>query len=405
MRRSHFLPALLAAVLCLGGCTSWMDGDFSAVSPHAEAYTQTDQTKQTTASNYDELKTVLLRMVQAGSETAAVDVSQYGSDLDRHIAAVIQDVQQTDPLTAYAVSYIEIKTSEVGVRHMAFVTIQYSKTAAQLRAVDVAWGASGVRTRMEAALEEAKPGLTLRVSAYEELDLQSMAARYYLAHLDTVMECPTVTVDVYPEQGSNRILDIQFSYSTPQQTLMAMADEVQVMLTSAAGYVRGQETEIAVAERLNSFLCPLYTQQGITSTPVYSLLFEGVGDSQWIARVFCLLCQRVELNCWVVEGTLLGERYCWNILELDGEYYHIDLLESWATGAFSLRFDDEMENYWWQTEQYPACVRPDEPPAAPQTTSPEQETIPETTAPGETESPAGSEETAPDVPPDETDGG
>lgn len=398
MRQIRLLLLLLVAVLCLGGCAGWMDGSFASVSPHAEVYAQTELAKQATASNYDELKKVLIRLVQSGVETAVVDVSQYSAELEQHIPTVIRDVQRTDPLTAYAVSAIEIKTSEVGVRHVAAVTIQYSKTAAQLRAIDTAWGANGIRTRVEAALDEAKSGLTLRVSAYEELDLQHMAEQYYFAHLDTVMECPIVTVDIYPKQGNTRILDIQFLYTTPQQTLLSMADEVQVMLTSAAGYVRGQETQTAMAERLNSFLRPLYSQQGVTSTPVYSLLFEGIGDDRWTANVFQLLCQQVELNCWVVEGTLDGDTRFWNILELDGEYYHIDLLESWALGSLSLRYDDEMVGYAWQTEQYPACDRPENPPTAPTVPPPETEAVPDSsTEPEPTNSSGQPEETVPNT--------
>ena len=398
----------LALVTVLGGCRL-RDRTYGRVTPHAEAYVQTDPAELERASDDRELYDLLVRLIDSGVTSAVVDVSQYGENWQQDVEQVVADVRRSDPLAAYAVNGLQISTAEVGVRSMATVTISYSKTTTQLRAIQSAWGYEGIRSKVESALKNAEPSLTLRVTAYQFLDLNAIVQTYYRENLDQVMECPRVTVHTYPNHGTNRIMDIRFHYSTDQQTLQQMAREVQVMLSSASGYIRGQETELEKAERLSFFLQPLVSQEGSTTTPVYSVLYQGLGDSSAVATVFDLLCREVNLECQVVKGTWNGQEHCWNILRLDGVYYHLDLPCSWMQGAFRLTFDDEMSAYDWDTGIYPQCQRPQEPdptenpdpPPEGGTTGdpdPTNPTEPEPTEPGDATGPAEPDPTVPDEP-------
>ena len=109
---------------------------------------------------------------------------------------------------------------------------------------------------MTAALERVEPAITLQVTNYQPVNLDLFVRTYYEDHLETIMECPQVVVQVYPEQGSERVVEIQFLYSASQETLLQMRQEVQVLLNSAAGYVEGQTSEEIKASRLYAFLRP-----------------------------------------------------------------------------------------------------------------------------------------------------
>lgn len=371
MKKRSVLLLVLALCVLLCGCDGWRAGSFVSITPHTEAYSQAEPEQTENADSYDQMIALLVQFVQNRTEQATVDVSRYKGELEKHLPRIIRQVKSTDPLTAYAVREITVDIAEVGVRRMASVQIQYSRSAYQMQNIESAWGAVGIENKVHTALSQAQTSLTLQVKDYEEVNLTEIVSRYYETNLDTVMECPTVTHTAYPNYGSTRILDISFNYTLPRQSLLDMAGEVKLMLSSASGYVRGQDTELAKAERLNSFLRPLFAETGTSPTPVYSLLYQGIGDSHSIATVFGLLCEEVGLTCQVVSGTKNGEVYYWNILDLDGLHYHADLHSSWLSGQPLLRFDDEMTDCQWNTELYPPCPRPEIP-----VTEPTEEPLP-----------------------------
>ena len=133
-------------------------------------------------------------------------------------------------------------------------------------------GENGIKSRVTAALERVEPAITLQVTNYQPVNLDLFVRTYYEDHLETIMECPQVVVQVYPEQGSERVVEIQFLYSASQETLLQMRQEVQVLLNSAAGYVEGQTSRKSRQAGCMRFSAPLFVQSRPSETPVYSLL-------------------------------------------------------------------------------------------------------------------------------------
>ncbi len=211
------------------------------------------------------------------TDQATVDVSQYDGNLEKELDLATREVMETDPVVAYAVEDIRLQQTEVGVRQMVSVEILYSRTQEEIQAIQSAWGESGIKNRVIGALERAEPAITLQVANYQPVNLDRFVRTYYEEHLETIMECPQVVVQVYPDQGSERVVEIQFRYSISQETLLQMRRDVQVLLNSAAGYVEGLTSEQVKANRLYAFLRPLFVQSRPSETPVYSLLCVGAG--------------------------------------------------------------------------------------------------------------------------------
>ena len=229
MRRGLVLLAL-AIVCLLAGCTAWMGGSYASVTPHAEGYAQTEPVDTAVASSQSELISVLARLVKNHTDQASVDVSQYEGDLEKELDLAVLKVMETDPVVAYAAEDIRLQQTEVGVRQMVSVEITYSRTQEELQAIQTAWGENGIKSRVTAALERVEPAITLQVTNYQPVNLDLFVRTYYEDHLETIMECPQVVVQVYPEQGSERVVEIQFLYSASQETLLQMRQEVQLSL-------------------------------------------------------------------------------------------------------------------------------------------------------------------------------
>ena len=357
MRGKMALPVL--ALLCLlTGCTAWTGDSYVSVTPHAEGYAQTEPGDVAEAASQEELTEVLARLVRNHTDQATVDVSQYDGNLEKELDLATREVMETDPVVAYAVEDIRLQQTEVGVRQMVSVEILYSRTQEEIQAIQSAWGESGIKNRVIGALERAEPAITLQVANYQPVNLDRFVRTYYEEHLETIMECPQVVVQVYPDQGSERVVEIQFRYSISQETLLQMRRDVQVLLNSAAGYVEGLTSEQVKANRLYAFLRPLFVQSRPSETPVYSLLCVGAGDSRSVAMVYGLLCRRAGLDCQVVSGTSNGREWYWNILQLDGVYCHVDVLTDMEGGTLLARYDEDMEGYVWNTKSCPPCPKP-----------------------------------------------
>jgi transglutaminase/protease-like cytokinesis protein 3 len=58
---------------------------------------------------------------------------------------------------------------------------------------------------------------------------------------------------------------------------------------------------------------------------ITGMLLDGNGVCEAYANTFMLLCRMSGLNCELATGTLDGVKHQWNIVELNGEYYNVDL--------------------------------------------------------------------------------
>lgn len=58
---------------------------------------------------------------------------------------------------------------------------------------------------------------------------------------------------------------------------------------------------------------------------ITGLVRDGSGVCESYATAFEVMCSLCNIDCQTVTGTLNGVAHMWNIVKLDGEYYHIDL--------------------------------------------------------------------------------
>ena len=384
------LTILLLLLTLLCGCSKLVTNEYSVVREHSDAELA-EPADALRAESYDELKNAMLSFVKSGVTHGVIHVFNYSGDVPSDAPAAAYDIWKNDPIGAYAVDYIATDCNLLVSYYEIQVDITFRHTRSEIAAIEYVRGVSGAQQAIEDALDRTFPSLTLRVSAYDKtMDCAEIVSTYCEANPETVMETPEIEVSLYPDSGSTRIVELTFTYQHTAEKLEAMRSAVGGVLSSAVNYVSYREEPDAKAELLYSFLSDRFDyKQEETSTPVYSLLCEGIADSKTFSQIFQILCDRVGIECQTVAGYLDGESYYWNILCLNGQCRHVDLLHSAAEHAQQLRYytDDEMTRYSWDREAYPACVYAQ--PAAPET-------------PVETAEPeAGEEPAEAEVPPEE----
>ena len=87
--------------------------------------------------------------------------------------------------------------------------------------------------------------------------------------------------------------------------------------------------------------------------------YEENGMNVWLIKPSAdtrdganIIRSRIGLEVMTVQGTLTGETHWWNMVRIDGKWYHVDLL---AGEGFRTLTDGEMTGYEWNRFNYPTA--------------------------------------------------
>ena len=358
LKLTRLLALLLGMALLLTGCGSLFESEYVSITPHTEQYSPEENENALTAENYLSLKNAILSFVENGVEDGVIRVYDYSGDVEEDLEQATYEVAKSDPLGAYAVDYITQDSALIVSYYEIRIHIKFRRTLEQIESVQRVTPSSPLESLVADAMANYDDELTVRLSYYNGQDPAAIAQAYYLSHPSSAMEFPQITVNLYPESGNVRILEVLFAYSQTSEELKSRQSAVETSLRAAQEYVRYRDTETAKLQLLYTYLQERFSyESGSTTTPVYSFLCEGIADSAACARSLQALSDEVGLECYTVEGSRDGKPYFWNIVCVDGMYCHADLCNSLLSGSDSLTLyqDDAMASYSWDRTLYPAC--------------------------------------------------
>ena len=349
----RMLALAAAGALLLSGC-GWMDGSYVSVTPHRVGVSQSLEGDAREVDSYMELRNALIALVEDGSTEGLFALAEYPredavADMDRAVEYALG----TYPIGAYAVESIEYDFGTGLGTSAISVDITYRRSREEIARIRTVRRRDGAETAIADALDECAQTLVMQMTGYQDTDFAEIVREYARLNPDRVMETPSVSVQVYPDRGDTRVVELTFRYQTDRETLRAMREQVQPVFSSSALYVSGQAEDRTKFAQLQAFLTERfdYTIES-TATPAYDLLCRGVGDSRAFAQVYAAMCSRIGLEAMSVSGTRAGEKHWWNLVCVDGVWRHLDLL---ASTRFLTLTDAEMTGYEWDRERYPAA--------------------------------------------------
>lgn len=351
----RIVAACLALCLLLSGCTGWMDGSYVSIKPHVMD-PEIQEQGSVTVSNEAQMFAALEALVERGSESGKIYLQDLSSEsAEAAMGNAVSSLLSNHPVSVFVAEEITWELGTAGNRSAMAVTIRYNQNRVQLHNIQKAAGMTQVGELISAALRDCSPYLVMEVSSYSSTDFTQLVRDYADAYPEQVMEVPRVSVDMYPEKGTERVIELRFDYQTDTQALREMQDYVQPVFTSAIMYVLGEDQQLRKFDQLHSFLMGRNDYTLSTSiTPAYTLLRHGVGDSRAFAVVYAAMCVDAGLECRVISGTHEGASHFWNLICVDGAYYHVDLLN--GSGVFQMLRDNEMAGYVWDYSAYPAAL-------------------------------------------------
>ena len=361
------MKLLICLLLCfLTGCGTMVRDEYLHVSPHVEANTQPSTEAEgemiPVVTNRTELRGAVLACIRNWQEQGEIRVENYEGDVKEGLKEALHYAAQEDPIGAYAVDYADGEyAADTGVIRLSIV---FRRSAAEISSI-ITVNNYAVTQSIQQALRQGDTALTLQVRNYQDMDFPAYIRRYCLENPERVVAVPEISAEVYPKEGSMRIVELHFSYPESREEMEKKRQEVEVILRSLSAYVKTGETDRERASLLYRYLTARYyavTAQEEPSMPAYSLLCENVAHGLSLASVFQAQCNTAVLRCRTVSGTRNGVPHYWNLLYIGEECYYVDLLRSLERHStdFVLLYEEDLlaEGYEWNRESYPACPRP-----------------------------------------------
>lgn len=355
----RILSLLLAGALlagCLTGC-SLFDRTISYVTTHQEQSPAEEDPAILRAENYADLVSCVQHFVSQGQDTGTIRVYQYSGDIEADLDAAVTEICTVDPLGAYALKDITYEYSRIVSYYECNFTFVYRRDAAAIASIVSAYGTAAIRNLFQQSMASFDSTLTIRTSSYyaDRTTLYSLAQEAYYSSPATALGYPGISISVYPDSGSIRILEISFNYDyRTREILLHQAQAVNAAVVQMAG--TDTAADATVAWLLYSRLMDNTDFDSEGSTSVYSALCQNRANSEGFALAYLLLCRQSGIDCQLVQGTRGDIPHWWNLITLDGTSWMVDITHS-CTEADFLHDDDTLSEagYKWSREDYPAC--------------------------------------------------
>ncbi len=337
MRKAYFGIILCAMMFAafFSGCNRLIQTEYYSITPHAEQEPAVDNTEAILVENFAELKNAILSFVENGVETGTVRIYKYASgDVEEDVAKATYEVSKKNPLGAYAVDYMTHECNLIVSYYEVKITTTFRRSVEEIRSIRQVGSKEELREVVASAMGSYKERVAVRISYYEDYDPVQMAQEYYERNPGVVVENPQVTVNLYPETGATKIMEISFQYQNSHQELLEKKTAILTNVAAAAQYVRYAGSEWEKMQLIYVYLQRRFSyEEGESINPVYSALCEGIAEEEGVARAIWLICGQSGITASVVKEEKDGSVHYGNLVVLDGIEYTVNVAHDIFNGS------------------------------------------------------------------------
>ena len=166
--KKRMLPLLLAALLCLTGCGSFLEREWYEVKDHSSSYYEGSGRGVLQADTYQDLVNDILILVGNHTEEGTIRLycSQEGLDANEAANDACQEVEHDTPVGSYAVEYLQYTVDDSARNYSEIVvTIGYRRTEQQLTGIVHATNISALRDLLADAAAQGLKELAVQFSS------------------------------------------------------------------------------------------------------------------------------------------------------------------------------------------------------------------------------------------------
>ena len=363
---------LLALCLCLSlsltGCAAMLERDYLSVTPHARLPAAADDSTTVWVETYPELVDAIFSLVSEHRESGVIRLRNWEGNVRQNLSDACDEVSHDDPLGAYAVDRIKPEFVRIATYYEATVSIDYRRTAEQVASVNTVAGSGAIRGELRDALTSFVPETAFRVNYFDQAQgddyIPRLIRQAYYDSPAAALGLPEAVVNLYPESGQQRVVEVLFTYPEEPELLreksQALTSAAQVLVDPYRTGLRDSALIPVLYHALREHTglgeaqdAPL-PAPSVSGSTAYAALVEGQADSEGLALAYKLLCDLAGVECTVVDGTLEGTPRFWTIVTVEQNVHrHVD--PSRAEGLLLTDTQMSESGFVWDTQEYPSC--------------------------------------------------
>ena len=359
----RFTAAILAAALAisLAGCGSIFDKEYVSVENYTPpAQEKTAVTEKVTVRNFSALKKAILEMVYQGGGGSLSFDPNYDGDPLKDIEEACWQVRTQDALCAYCVINISYEISKIVTYYEASIEVDYAASASPVSQIIRLPYAFSVEDILKDAMDnnQNRVVILINASSYSRDRMEKLVTDVYRSNPVCSVCEPKTDVFMYSGSSMQRLYEINLDYGLPEDELIRRKSQLKnldVRSNTGAYNMDAAREALAICSYLAEN-CEFVEEAG--ENTAYAALIKNSANSEGIALAYVEMCHQLGIDCQIVYGQLSWQDHCWNIVCIDGEYYHVDVSACINYGMEQgfLRNDESMWNlYRWDTASYPAC--------------------------------------------------
>ena len=354
--------ALLLAAFCLllCGCGDFFDRDYLSVTDYEIPAQEPPAEDSVTVRDLAELRQFLTGLLNdQASEGRIVFDSSYAGDINADIASACWQVRTQDAFFAYCVANISYDVSKLVNHYEARFTISYNEAGEDPDSIVRLQLTTGLAEHLRQAIAGGDSRLVVLIgrSSMTAEDVENLASKVYRENPIIEPREPRVTVNMLSGTGSQRLYEISFNYNLSDEELQQRRAELQALEPFAeAEQIPEDSAERALLACENLLEHSSYSESA--SNDIYAALIGGEANSEGLALAYVELCRQLEVPCQVVYGQRNWRNCCWNIIQLEGKSYHVDVSACMTLGidqGFLLPDETMWMLYRWDISSYPPC--------------------------------------------------
>ena len=359
-RRIAAFFLVLAAAFSLCGCGSVFDAEYVVETSFEPVLPVLETGPDNTAvESPGEIKQVLLDMVTDGRSSHRMVFSpSYPGDVNNDMASAVWQARTQDALCAYCVENISYDVFRIVNHYEAVVSVLYGKAAEDRESIVLLPYAADAGDVLREAMACGQEALVLLIdrSSYSDEEMVEFARQIYRED-PAIAPCePEIHVNMIIGSDTQRLYDFSFSYPPSAKEFA----ERQAALSSLSFFDDEDCASLSEAQRAllacQTLLdCCRYTADAEKDS-LYDALVGGEANSRGMACAYTALCRRLGLSCRMIVGQRHWEDHVWNLVEIDGMYYHVDTAACAVLGpesAFLLNDESAWGTYRWDYFAYP----------------------------------------------------
>ena len=216
------LLALAAAISCavtMTGCASLLERQYVTSDLHTSKFWESEAADTLRAENRQDIVNDLLLLIGQQKENATLRLYNFTDDVSAAdtVQQAATEVRQETPMGAYAVEFITSSVHPQRGYYEVDLIISYRRSSEQIKAVKNATSAEAVASLLEAAVEEDRKDLAVRIGYWDLSSRETIesAMAQLRAELGLGDGAPYWAVNYYPEGGKTGLVEFLLDAPPP----------------------------------------------------------------------------------------------------------------------------------------------------------------------------------------------